>query len=126
MPIVHLPTRSISGVVSSSIARLPVTAVEAVVVRPDMAQSAEAAIEDAAVLARCLNEVDGDDIPGAFRRYEAHRKPRTSRIQAISSANTWMRTTEDNPDWLYGYDAWNVELPEVVADCTTLQPHQDA
>ncbi|WP_206758134.1 hypothetical protein, partial [Rhizobium ruizarguesonis] len=34
--------------------------------------------------------VENDDIEGAFRRYEANRKPRTSRIQAISSANTWM------------------------------------
>lgn len=87
---------------------------------PYMAQGAATAIEDAAVLARCLNEVDGDDVEAAFKRYEAHRKPRTSRIQAISSANTWMRTTEDNPDWLYGYDAWNVALPEAVAGRTTL------
>ena len=59
---------------------------------PYMAQGAATSIEDAAVLARCLEAVDGEDIEGAFRRYEAHRKPRTSRIQAISSANTWMRT----------------------------------
>src|SRR5262245_1523481 len=58
---------------------------------PYMAQGAATAIEDAAVLARCLAEVEVDDIEEAFRRYEAHRKPRTSVIQAISSANTWMR-----------------------------------
>lgn len=52
---------------------------------PYMAQGAATAIEDAAVLARCLDEVDGEDIVSAFKRYEAHRKPRTSRIQAISS-----------------------------------------
>ncbi len=49
-------------------------------------------------------------IEGAFRRYEANRKPRTARIQAISSANTWMRTKESDTGWLYGYDAWNVPL----------------
>ena len=50
------------------------------------------------------------DIEGAFQRYEAHRKPRTSRIQAISSANTWMKGGNDDTSWLYGYDAWNVPL----------------
>jgi len=77
---------------------------------PYMAQGAATAMEDAAVLTRCLADVEGDDVPGAFRRYEAHRKPRTSRIQAISSANTWMRGGQDDPSWLYGYDAWNVAL----------------
>jgi len=38
------------------------------------------------------------------------RKPRTSRIQAISSANTWMKGGSDDTSWLYGYDAWNVPL----------------
>jgi salicylate hydroxylase/6-hydroxynicotinate 3-monooxygenase len=77
---------------------------------PYMAQGGATAIEDAAILARCLEEVEGDDIEGAFRRYEAHRKPRTSRIQAISSANTWMKGGNDDTSWLYGYDAWNVPL----------------
>jgi 6-hydroxynicotinate 3-monooxygenase len=45
-------------------------------------------------------------------RYEAHRKPRTSRIQAISSANTWMKGGNDDTSWLYGYEAWNVPLNE--------------
>ena len=82
---------------------------------PYMAQGAATSIEDAAVVARCLAESAGDDIEGAFKRYEAHRKPRTSRIQAISSANTWMQKPGDNPDWLYGYDAWTVPLTETVA-----------
>ncbi len=77
---------------------------------PYMAQGAATSIEDAAILARCLDDVDGEDIEGAFRRYEAHRKPRTSRIQAISSANTWMKGGDDDTSWLYGYDAWNVPL----------------
>jgi 2-polyprenyl-6-methoxyphenol hydroxylase-like FAD-dependent oxidoreductase len=77
---------------------------------PYMAQGAATSIEDAAVLARCLAEVGGEDIEGAFKRYEAHRKPRTSLIQAISSANTWMKEGESDTSWLYGYDAWNVPL----------------
>jgi salicylate hydroxylase/6-hydroxynicotinate 3-monooxygenase len=77
---------------------------------PYMAQGGATAIEDAAVLARCLAETGGDDIPGAFQRFEAHRKPRTSRIQAISSANTWMKGGGEDTSWLYGYDAWTVPL----------------
>jgi len=48
----------------------------------------------------------------AFARYEAHRKPRTARIQAISSANTWMKGGQDDTSWLYGYDAWTAPLTE--------------
>jgi 2-polyprenyl-6-methoxyphenol hydroxylase-like FAD-dependent oxidoreductase len=76
---------------------------------PYMAQGAATAMEDAAVLARCLAEGQGD-VRSAFARYETHRKPRTSRIQAISSANTWMKGGNDDTSWLYGYDAWNVPL----------------
>jgi 2-polyprenyl-6-methoxyphenol hydroxylase-like FAD-dependent oxidoreductase len=75
---------------------------------PYMAQGGATAIEDAAVLARCL--AADADVEHAFLRYEQHRKPRTARIQAISSANTWLRTHGGDPDWLYGYDAWNVSL----------------
>ena len=78
---------------------------------PYMAQGAATAIEDAAVLARCLNEARGEDIEWALQRYEAHRKPRTSKIQAISSANIWMKEPT-NPHWLYGYDAWTAPLSE--------------
>ncbi len=88
---------------------------------PYMAQGGATAIEDAAILARCLEELEGDDIEVAFKRYEAHRKPRTSRIQAISSANTWMKGGDDDTSWLYGYDAWNVPLtpsePWIKAIC---------
>jgi salicylate hydroxylase/6-hydroxynicotinate 3-monooxygenase len=79
---------------------------------PYMAQGAATSIEDAAVLARSLEAVDGEDVEGAFRTYEASRKPRTSRIQAISSANTWMSGGDEDPSWLYGYDAWTVPLAD--------------
>ncbi len=88
---------------------------------PYMAQGAATAIEDAAVLTRCLGESNGEDIEGAFRRYEAHRKPRTSLVQAISSANTWMKEGTSDTAWLYGYDAWNAPLdaPAAHAASTT-------
>jgi 6-hydroxynicotinate 3-monooxygenase len=78
---------------------------------PYMAQGAATAMEDAAVLARCLEASDGFE--SAFQLYEEHRKPRTSRIQAISSANTWMRSpSAGDPEWLYGYDAWKAPLEQ--------------
>ena len=83
---------------------------------PYMAQGAATSIEDAAVLARCLKAVEGDDIEGAFKRYEAHRKPRTSVVQAISSANTWMREGASDTSWLYGYDAWDADLDRPAAN----------
>ena len=87
---------------------------------PYMAQGAATAIEDAAILARCLEEVEGEDMESAFQLYEAHRKPRTSRIQAISSANTWMKGGDDDTTWLYGYDAWNVPLATMEPDIQTV------
>ena len=75
---------------------------------PYMAQGGATAMEDAAVLARCLKKED--DVETAFRLFEEHRKPRTSRIQAISSANTWMKGGDEDTTWLYGYDAWNAPL----------------
>ena len=52
---------------------------------PFLGQGAAQAIEDAAVLARCLAG-DAGDPPAALRRYEALRKPRTTRVQLGSHA----------------------------------------
>jgi salicylate hydroxylase/6-hydroxynicotinate 3-monooxygenase len=76
---------------------------------PYMAQGAATSIEDAAVLARSFTAA-GTNVEHAFAIYEATRKPRTSRIQAISSANTWMQGGTEDTSWLYGYDAFNVPL----------------
>lgn len=76
---------------------------------PYMAQGAAMAIEDAAVLSRCLNGTERDGVAAAFRRFEATRKPRTSRVQLSSRTNTWLKEPTD-PDWVYGYDAWNMPL----------------
>jgi len=76
---------------------------------PYMAQGAAMAIEDAAVLSRCLDGVDCDGIADALRRFEATRRERTSRVQATSRANTWLKQKTD-ADWVYAYDAWTVPL----------------
>ena len=76
---------------------------------PYMAQGAAMAIEDAAVLSRCLDGAERDGIPDAFRRFETTRKERTARIQQTSRTNTWLSGKTDT-DWVYGYDAWTVQL----------------
>ena len=76
---------------------------------PYMAQGAAMAIEDAAVLSRCLDGVGRDGVANAFRRFEASRKERTARVQQTSRTNTWLREKTDT-DWVYAYDAWTTPL----------------
>ncbi|MEZ5938414.1 MAG: FAD-dependent monooxygenase [Hyphomonadaceae bacterium] len=53
---------------------------------PFQAQGAAMAIEDAYVLARCVEEGKAD-IPAALRRYDALRRPRTTRVMESARAN---------------------------------------
>jgi len=76
---------------------------------PYMAQGAAMAIEDAAVLSRCLDGVEREGIANAFSRFEATRKQRTTRVQETSRRNTWLKEKTD-ADWVYAYDAWSVPL----------------
>jgi 6-hydroxynicotinate 3-monooxygenase len=74
---------------------------------PYMAQGAASALEDSAVLARCI--ADFDDPAEAFRRFQATRLERTARLQLTSRANTW-GTGGADPSWVYAYDALQVPL----------------
>jgi salicylate hydroxylase/6-hydroxynicotinate 3-monooxygenase len=76
---------------------------------PYMAQGAAMAIEDAAVLSRCLDGVEREGIAEAFRRFEATRKERTTRVQLTSRTNTWLKDRTDT-DWVYAYNAYTVPL----------------
>src|SRR5579862_142857 len=76
---------------------------------PYMAQGAAMAIEDAAVLSRCLVGTDREGISEAFRRFEATRKERTTRVQLTSRTNTWLKDRTDT-DWVYAYNAYSVPL----------------
>ena len=76
---------------------------------PYMAQGAAMALEDAAILARCLDGVEPEGFADAFRLYEAIRKPRATQIQQRSRTNNWLRH-QTSTEWVYGYDAWNVPL----------------
>jgi len=89
---------------------------------PFLAQGAAQAIEDAAVLAGCLAE-SRTDPAGALSRYEAIRKPRTTRVQMISHQRQHVNHLPDGAEqrardaafagedplahnaWIYGHDA---------------------
>ena len=75
--------------------------------RPFMAAGGAMAVEDGAILSRCLEKYD--DPAQALRRYEATRIPRVGDVQRISIENTWMRGPTDT-DWFYGYDACTAPL----------------
>lgn len=77
--------------------------------KPHMAQGAAMAIEDAAMLARCLDEVGIADYANTFALYEANRAARASKVQLVSHNNTWLRTNED-PAWVFAYDVFGVPL----------------
>jgi len=88
---------------------------------PFFAQGAAQAIEDAALLARCLAENNAEPAR-ALRRYEGLRIPRTARIQEVSHSRAYLNHLPDGPEqqarderftgadplkanaWIYGYD----------------------
>lgn len=88
---------------------------------PFFAQGAAQAIEDAAVLSRCLADDLGDP-SRALRRYEKLRLPRSTRLQEVSHGRALVNHLPDGPEqrardeafangdpliangWIYGYD----------------------
>jgi salicylate hydroxylase/6-hydroxynicotinate 3-monooxygenase len=78
---------------------------------PYMAQGAAMAIEDAAILSRCLEGEGGEDIPAALARYQATRRERTAKVQLTSRQNRWGKGATD-PDWVFGYNAWTAPLAD--------------
>ena len=89
---------------------------------PFSAQGATQAIEDAWVLAGCLKNTTDTTIPTTLRRYEALRKPRTTKLQQQARLNGMLYHLPDGEEqrqrdiqlathnvqslaWLYNYDA---------------------
>ena len=70
------------------------------------------AMEDAAMLARCL--IDADDIFAAIRLYEANRRERTFKVQTISGQMSWLRDPID-PSWAFSYDVFSAPLTPLAA-----------
>jgi salicylate hydroxylase len=89
---------------------------------PFFAQGAAQALEDAAVLADCLQGATADSAPAALRRYDALRRPRASQVQLMSRGRELRNHLPDGPEqqardaalaqgdplrdsaWLYGHD----------------------
>ena len=69
--------------------------------RPYMAAGGAMAIEDGAILSRCLDQFDDPD--EAFFCYEATRIERVAAVQRISIENSWMRGPTET-EWFYCYD----------------------
>jgi salicylate hydroxylase len=77
---------------------------------PFLGQGAAQAIEDAAVLAGCLASDPGDPA-AAVRRYEALRRPRTTRVQLGSHARLHANHLPDGPEQLARDEAFADEDP---------------
>ena len=73
-------------------------------VRPYMAAGGAMAVEDAAILSRCLATIGDDDPADAFQCYEATRVARVGEVQRISIENSWMHGPTET-DWFFCYDA---------------------
>ena len=100
---------------------------------PFMAQGAAMAIEDGAVLAECL--AAGSEVAASLKRYEGLRRARAARIQTGSRRNAdvfHMRgeaAAERNRtvgasrsrtlDWLFRYDAFDLQAAEAIASAET-------
>jgi 6-hydroxynicotinate 3-monooxygenase len=75
--------------------------------RPYMAAGGAMAVEDGAILSRCIEKFN--DLAEAFRCYEAMRIPRVSEVQRISIENSWMHGPTET-DWFYCYDSCTVPI----------------
>lgn len=91
---------------------------------PYLAQGAAMAVEDGAILTRCLREAS--DMPSALQLYQSNRMDRTARIVRESHANRalfHMRSMDElkaafakrnmdteRSNWLYSYNPFEVEL----------------
>jgi 2-polyprenyl-6-methoxyphenol hydroxylase-like FAD-dependent oxidoreductase len=80
---------------------------------PNLGQGACQAIEDALVLAACLGA--SGSIPGALRRYEERRIPRTTRILQLSRRVGEMAQWE-NPLSCFARDLLARAIPQWMAD----------
>lgn len=67
---------------------------------PYLSQGASQALEDAATLAGCVLDAAGRgaDLPGALRRYEEARRPRTAEVHRQSRLRGSIFHLEDGPD----------------------------
>ena len=93
---------------------------------PYMGQGVAMAIEDAAMITRCIGFA-GTDFEYAFCLYETNRKDRTVLIQRMSRLNTWLRDYANTwregqatPDSVFGYDVFSASLSRPAHGGTSL------
>ena len=80
--------------------------------KPHMGQGAAMAMEDAAMLVRCIDHVGVENYERGFKLYEANRHPRATKIQITSRSIAWLKDGKD-PFWVYGYDVFSEPIREV-------------
>ena len=83
--------------------------------KPHMAQGAGMAIEDAAMLTRCLLQTGLENYETAFKLYELNRKERATKVQVVSNANTFLKQPED-PSWVYAYDVLTAPIEQLKGE----------
>jgi salicylate hydroxylase len=106
---------------------------------PFFAQGAAQALEDAYVLAACLQHADRASAPAALQRYEAIRRPRASQVQVMSRGRELRNHLPDGAEqaardaelangdplrqsaWLYAHDL-DAELAQAAHDAAAGQP----
>jgi 2-polyprenyl-6-methoxyphenol hydroxylase-like FAD-dependent oxidoreductase len=67
---------------------------------PDLGQGASQAFEDAAALTRYLADADPADVPERLLRYDAERRPRTSRLMEAASRQSRLTSQTGGTAWL--------------------------
>ena len=77
--------------------------------KPHMGQGAAMAMEDAAMLVRCIQHLGEEDPVAAIDLYRSLRFDRTTRVKVVSDGHEWLRHGCDG-DWLFGYDVFEVPL----------------
>ena len=83
---------------------------------PFMAQGAAMALEDAVLLARCLERSGtGEGAERGLRRYELLRTEWTRNLQEASRANVATKTNA-LIEGVYAYDAWQIQLEDAVGE----------
>lgn len=80
--------------------------------KPHMGQGAAMALEDAAMLVRCLDHVGVENYEKAFKLYEANRHARATKVQITSRSIAWLKDGKD-PFWVYGYDVFSEPIREL-------------
>ncbi|WP_203881150.1 FAD-dependent monooxygenase [Planotetraspora kaengkrachanensis] len=67
---------------------------------PDLGQGASQAFEDAAAVTRHLAGAEPADVEERLLRYDAERRPRTSRLMLASSRQSWLMSRTGATAWL--------------------------